>query len=83
MTVTAAPKHPGTITFEDLDGEKPTREEAYTNVPQTIAFADTKDGPAPVVRVVKSTTPDGKTRHIRQYGVDGTLLKTTVQAKRT
>ena len=83
MTVTAAPKHPGTITFEDLDGNTPTREESYSNVPETIAFAETKDGLAPVVRVVKSTTPDGKTRHIRQYGVDGTLLKTTIQVKRT
>jgi hypothetical protein len=69
------PKHPGTITF--IDGTEVTTESA-ADVPESIRFAPDKEGKeVPVVKVV-ATTASGR-RTIREYGVDGALLRSTVQ----
>ena len=78
MTVTAT-RHPGKILFVDADGTQPDHERDASEVPESIRFADTAEGPKPVVRVVKTTA--GDTRFIEQYGEDGALLRRTVQKR--
>jgi hypothetical protein len=70
--------HPGTIEY--VDGT--TGAVVYTanaaDVDDAIRFAAGPDGePQPVVKII-ITAADGR-REIRQYGVDGQLLKTTLQ----
>ena len=64
--------HPGKITF--VNGTTTTVEDAST-VPESIRFAEG----VPVVKVVAMT--EGDRRIIREYGVDGTLLRSTVQTR--
>lgn len=71
------PKHPGTITFIDGASE---RVEQASAVPESIRFSPDKNGKlVPVVRVVAYT--QGSRRVIREYGVDGTELRSTVQIR--
>lgn len=71
------PSHPGSITFVDERGE---RIESAVKVPESIRFAQNRDGKLePVVRVVATTMGDQRT--IREYGVDGGLLRSTVQIR--
>jgi hypothetical protein len=72
------PAHPGKITF--IDGTTRTVEDAST-VPETVRFAQAADGSlVPVVRIVAMTEEDR--RIIREYGVDGALLRSTVQIRK-
>ena len=70
------PKHPGKITF--VNGTEETVKEAST-VPESIRFAEDGGKLVPVVKVVAMT--EGDRRIIREYGVDGTLLRSTVQTR--
>jgi hypothetical protein len=62
--------------FVDGDTNEESEENA-ADVPESIRFADTPEGPVPVVRVVARTS--GDRRIIREYGPDGELLRSTVQ----
>jgi hypothetical protein len=76
--VSDRPPHPGTITFVDgLTGEV-TRTEDASEVPDGIRYANGPDGrPQPVTRIEITTFEDR--REIRQYGPDGTILRSTYQ----
>lgn len=79
MQVASETQHPGKILFVDGDGDKPDHEVDASTVPEGVRFVETPDGLQPVVKVVKTTS--GDVRHIRQYGVDGALLNSTVQTR--
>lgn len=73
------PPHPGKIEFVDGDTNRVLSVDDVADVPERVAWAETEDGLAPVVRVVATTNGDRRT--INEYGVDGALLRTTVQVK--
>lgn len=74
---TMTPKHPGKITF--IDGAT-TRDEDASTYPDSIRFAEARDGSlVPVVRIVAYT--EEERRIIREYGADGSLLRSTVQTR--
>lgn len=79
MQVASETPHPGKILFVDGDGETPDHEVEASTVPESIRFVQTPDGLQPVVKVVKTTA--GDVRHIRQYGADGALLRSTTQTR--
>ena len=77
-TMSHTPKHPGTITF--VSDDQSERVEQASAVPESIRFAQNKDGKlTPVVKVVAVVA--GDTRTIRSYAADGELLSSTVQKK--
>lgn len=71
------PPHPGEITFLEEDREVSRR--PIAEVPESLRYARTPEGWAPVVKVVAQVRGAG--RFIREYGADGTLLRETVQRK--
>jgi len=73
------PEHPGTIVFVDENkGHEHAR--SVAEVPEALRFAPDKDGQlVPVVRVVAKVV--GEQRTIREYGVAGQMLRSTVQFK--
>ena len=72
------PEHPGTIEFVDGATGEVTRTEPASEVPEGIAYANGPDGtPQPVTRITTLTV--GDRREIRQFGADGTLLRSTYQ----
>lgn len=74
---TTSIRHPGTITF--IDGDT-TRVEDASTLPESLRFAEARDGSrVPVVRIVAFT--EEERRIIREYGVDGALLRSTVQVR--
>lgn len=72
--------HPGTVEYVDGNTGKVTRTAKVDEVPESLRFAPTDQGPVPVVRVVAHV--HGNERTIREYGPDGALLRSTVQLKR-
>lgn len=77
--MSATPSHPGTIVFVDENsGREHAR--AVAEVPEPLRFApDEKGELQPVVRVVAKVV--GEQRTIREYGVGGEMLRSTVQFK--
>ncbi len=73
------PQHPGTIVFVDGDTNAVIREVPASAAPDSVRYADTEQGPVPVVRVVATTA--GDQRFVREYGPAGELLRTTVQVR--
>ena len=72
----AHPPHPGEITIIDLIAGT-QRVEAAANVPEAMAFAETPDGPVPVVRI-EVVALDGR-RTLESYDAAGRLLSSTLQ----
>lgn len=70
--------HPGKITFCQVGSDKEDVV-AFTDVPESIAFAPDGEDLVPVVRVQAITS--GDRREIRSFGVDGRLLSTTYQRR--
>ncbi len=75
----APPVHPGKITYIDGNTNKVVSTEDIAKVPETLRFADTPSGKVPVVKVI--ATVAGDQRHIREYGPNDQLLRSTVQLK--
>lgn len=73
------PEHPGTIVFVDENtGHEHPRPVAQ--VPMPLRYAPDRSGQLqPVVRVVARVV--GEQRTIREYGVSGEMLRSTVQFK--
>jgi hypothetical protein len=69
-------EHPGFITFVDGVTGAVRTTVPVDHVPMQLRFAQTEQGPVPVVRVVASST--GVVRTIREYGPGGELLRSTV-----
>ena len=78
MNVTVT-KHPGKIVYVDGNSQQVTNERPATEVPESLRFAETPSGLEPVVKVI--ATVEGDRRFIREYGVDGALLRSTVQIR--
>lgn len=71
-------KLPEKIVFVDGITGNIREEVNFEEVPESIRFAESKDGiSTPVVKIVDIT--DGNTRTIKQYGADDVLLRTTYQ----
>lgn len=71
-------KLPEKIVFVDGITGNIREEVNFEDVPESIRFAESKDGiSTPVVKIVDIT--DGNTRTIKQYGADDVLLRTTYQ----
>ena len=71
-----APVHPGTIVvFDDADGSEEVRPVA--DFPESIAFARTADGLAPVARIELITVDHG--RSIRYLDAEGRRLREDMQ----
>lgn len=72
------PEHPGTVEYVDGASGEVTRRVPADEVPEAIRYATGPDGePWPVVRITVLTV--GDRREIRQFGADGTLLRSTYQ----
>jgi hypothetical protein len=72
------PEHPGTVAYVDAASGEVTRRVAADEVPESIRYAPGPDGrPQPVTRISILTV--GDRREIRQFGADGTLLRSTYQ----
>jgi hypothetical protein len=71
------PRHPGTITFVDGGTQKVTHTLKAADAPEAARFVSTSRGLVPVVKVVAFTSETQRT--IREYGPDGTELRSTVQ----
>jgi hypothetical protein len=68
--------HPGTITYVDGATQKVIRVEDASKLPDSLRFANTPEGPVPVVKVVLQRLGDHA--EILEYGPRGQLLRTTV-----
>lgn len=73
------PVHPGKITYIDGNTNAVVSTAEISTVPERMRFADTPQGPVPVVKVI--ATVAGNQRTIREYGPAGELLRSTVQLK--
>ncbi len=73
------PQHPGKITFVDGNTQAIRREADAAELPESIAFVAVEGQLHPVVRIVDFTSDDQ--RIIRQYGIDGQLLFSTLQLR--
>jgi hypothetical protein len=73
------PNHPGRVTFVDGTTDAVIREADAAELPESIAFVELDGQLHPVVRIVSFVSEDK--RIIRQYGVDGELLLSTVQIR--
>ena len=73
------PKHPGTITFIDGKTNKVVSTRKAADLPESIAYAETRKGWVPVVKVVALQTED--VRFIREYSAKGELLRATQQIR--
>lgn len=76
MSTNKQSEHPGTMTIVDGDTGKVIEECDISTVPPAMRFLETPEGRIPIVRVVATTS--GGQRFIREYGPDGTLLRSTV-----
>lgn len=70
-------RHPGKI--EIYEGGTLVKTLDAAKVPDSVRFAPTKDGLAAVVKVVASDA--GAQTHIREFGIDGALLRSTTRLK--
>lgn len=74
-----APAHPGTITFVDGMTKKVTHTRTAEEVPESVRFAESDGQLVPVVRI--EAYEEGDRRIIREFGEDGTELRSTVQIR--
>jgi len=76
--VSDLPEHPGEVEFVDGATGEVTQRTPAADVPEQIRYAPGPDGkPQPVTRITILTL--GDRREIRQFGADGTLLRSTYQ----
>ena len=73
------PAHPGKVVFVDGNTQEIREEADAADLPTSIAFVELDGQLHPVVRVVDFTSDDQ--RIIRQYGVDGQILRSTLQLR--
>ena len=73
------PTHPGTITFVNGDTNVVLSTDPVAAVPEAHRYVEGPRGWVPVVRVVATT--HGRQRTVREYGVAGELLRSTVQLR--
>lgn len=71
------PPHPGRIQVFDGETQQLVKTLDATQLADAIRYAPTERGLEPVVRVV--TTRAGKTVHVREFGADGRLLRSSTQ----
>ena len=69
--------HPGTVVFIDGSTSRETNRVAICDLPPSMCFENTADGPIPVVKIVVHETDHQ--RLISMYGPNDEFLRSTVQ----
>lgn len=73
-------RHPGKIEVYDGDTDRLVKTLDASTLPDAVRFAPAADGSqVPVVRVLTHDT--GKQIHVKEFGADGALLRSSTRIK--